>query len=100
MSAISTRLVFMQALGNMQGSPVRSSESKDDMPLGGGLRFPHEALLQALPHPLLVLRADNRIDYANFAAEVFFGVGEPVLRRRRIDDLVAFASPLLALIAQ
>jgi two-component system nitrogen regulation sensor histidine kinase GlnL len=68
--------------------------------LNGILSIPHEALLHALPHPLLVLRADNRIDYANFAAEVFFSVSAPMLRRRKIDDLVAFASPLLALIAQ
>jgi two-component system nitrogen regulation sensor histidine kinase GlnL len=90
----------MQATQDMQGLPLRNHDIKDDLPPGGVLRIPHEVLLQALPHPLLVLRADNRIDYANFAAEVFFGIGEPVLRRRRIDDLVAFASPLLALIAQ
>jgi two-component system nitrogen regulation sensor histidine kinase GlnL len=59
-----------------------------------------DALLHALPHPLLVVRRDNRIVYANFAAEVFFGVSETVMRRRKIDDLVAFASPLLSLIAQ
>jgi two-component system nitrogen regulation sensor histidine kinase GlnL len=86
--------------GNMQGLSFRNSEGKDegaprDMP-----SVPHEVLLQALPHPLLVLRGDNRIAFANFAAEVFFGVSEPVLRRRKIDDLIAFASPLLALIAQ
>jgi len=84
----------------MQGLSVRNSDTKDDAPLSGILQMPYEALLNALPHPLLVLRGDNRIGYANFAAEVFFGVSEPVLRRRRIDDLVAFASPLLALIGQ
>jgi two-component system, NtrC family, nitrogen regulation sensor histidine kinase GlnL len=89
----------MQSSGKMQGLSVRSSE-KDDVPVSGVVQIPHEALLHALPHPLVVLRADNRVDYANFAAEVFFGVSEPVLRRRKIDDLVGFASPLLALIAQ
>jgi len=49
---------------------------------------------------VLVLKSDNRIGYANFAAEVFFGISETVLRRRKVDDLVPFASPLLALIAQ
>ena len=67
---------------------------------GGTLPFASEALLHALPHPVIVLRDDNRVAYANFAAEVFFGVSEPVLRRRKIDELVAFASPLLALISQ
>lgn len=84
----------------MQGLSFRNSDTKDDMAPGGTIPFACEALLHALPHPLIVLRPDNRIAYANFAAEVFFGVSEPVLRRRRIDDLVAFASPLLALISQ
>jgi two-component system nitrogen regulation sensor histidine kinase GlnL len=64
------------------------------------LRLVPEALLHALPHPLIVLRGDNRVAYANFAAEVFFGMSELVLRRRKIDELVAFASPLLALVSQ
>jgi two-component system nitrogen regulation sensor histidine kinase GlnL len=84
----------------MQILPLRNSDTKDDAAFPGMLPFAPEALLQALPHPLLVLRPDNRITYANFAAEVFFGVSEPVLRRRKIDDFVAFASPLLALITQ
>jgi two-component system nitrogen regulation sensor histidine kinase GlnL len=84
----------------MQGLSFRNSEAKDEITPGGILPVASEALLHALPHPLIVLRADNRIIYANFAAEVFFGVSEPVLRRRKIDDLVAFASPLLALITQ
>ncbi len=84
----------------MLGLSFRSSDHKDDTGKGGILPFASETLLHALPHPLLVLRPDNRIIYANFAAEVFFGVSEPVLRRRRIDDLIAFASPLLALISQ
>src|SRR5688572_6234992 len=84
----------------MQGLPLRNTDTHDDKALGAVLPFAPEALLHALPHPVVVLRPDNRIVYANFAAEVFFSVSEPVLRRRRIDDLVAFASPLLALIAQ
>jgi two-component system nitrogen regulation sensor histidine kinase GlnL len=84
----------------MQVLPLRNFDAKEDKTLSAILPFAPEALLHALPHPVLVLRPDNRIIYANFAAEVFFSVSEPVLRRRRIDDLVAFASPLLALIAQ
>ena len=59
-----------------------------------------DVLLQALPHPVAVLARDNRIVYVNFAAEVFFGMSMNMLRRRKADDLVAFSSPLLALIAQ
>jgi two-component system, NtrC family, nitrogen regulation sensor histidine kinase GlnL len=66
----------------------------------GALPLAHDVLLHALPHPLLVLAPDNQIVFANFAAEVFFGISENVLRRRRADDLVTFASPLLALIMQ
>ena len=59
-----------------------------------------DVLLHAMPHPVLVVRGDNRIVYANFAAEVFFSASETVLRRRQVDELVAFSSPLLALIGQ
>ncbi len=84
----------------MLGLSDRTPKAKEDLALGGNSPIACEALLQALPHPLLLLRTDNRIVYANFAAEVFFGASELVLRRRKIDDLVAFASPLLALIGQ
>ncbi len=59
-----------------------------------------EALLNAMPHPVLVLGGENAIVYANFAAEVFFGASETVLQRRCAEDLVAFSCPLLALIRQ
>lgn len=62
--------------------------------------IPCDTLLHTLPHPVVVLSPDDHIVYANFAAEVFFSISENVLRRRRVSDLVAFASPLLALIAQ
>lgn len=60
----------------------------------------HEALLQALPHPVVVVAPDNKITYANFAAQVFLSVSDNVLRRRKINELVTLASPLLELIAQ
>jgi len=66
----------------------------------GGESIASDVLLQALPHPVLVLQSDDRIACANFAAEVFFGISETVLKRRKLDTLVSFASPLLALIRQ
>jgi len=59
-----------------------------------------ESLLNAMPHPVLVLGPDNEVSCANFPAEVFFGASENMLRRRTADDLVAFSCPLLALIRQ
>jgi two-component system nitrogen regulation sensor histidine kinase GlnL len=59
-----------------------------------------EALLNTMPHPVLVLGPDNEVLCANFPAEVFFGASENVLRRRTAQDLVAFSCPLLALIRQ
>lgn len=60
----------------------------------------HDLLLAALPHPIVVLAEDNRIVYANAAAEFFFTVSSAVLRRMRLDDVVAFGCPLLALVDQ
>ena len=60
----------------------------------------YESLLNAMPHPVLVLGPDNDVRAANFPAEVFFDASETVLRRRSADELVAFSCPLLALIRQ
>ncbi|MBL8881423.1 MAG: two-component sensor histidine kinase [Hyphomicrobium sp.] len=57
-----------------------------------------EALLAALPHPIMVIDANNHITFANAAAEAFFSMGEAVLKRARISDVVAFGCPLLGLI--
>jgi two-component system nitrogen regulation sensor histidine kinase GlnL len=59
-----------------------------------------EAVLNSLPHPVLVIAPEGRIADANVAAEAFFEVSVPLLRRNAIRDLVPFGSPLLALIEQ
>lgn len=59
-----------------------------------------EAVLNALPHPVITVGPDGHIVDANVAAESFFQVGAPVLRRHRIKEFVPFGSPLLALIEQ
>jgi two-component system, NtrC family, nitrogen regulation sensor histidine kinase GlnL len=59
-----------------------------------------DGLLSALPHPLLVVGPDMHIDYVNAAAEDFFQMSSAVLCRRALSDVVAFGSPLLALIEQ
>jgi two-component system nitrogen regulation sensor histidine kinase GlnL len=59
-----------------------------------------DLLLAALPHPILVVASDNGIVYANPAAEQFAGASQAVLKRLRLDDIVTFGCPLLALVDQ
>jgi two-component system, NtrC family, nitrogen regulation sensor histidine kinase GlnL len=59
-----------------------------------------DAVLDALPHPVIMISADGRIANANAAAESFFEASLPLLRRHLLRELVPFGSPLLALIEQ
>ena len=67
------------------------------MPIPSGTA---DAVLDALPHPVITVAADGRIANANAAAESFFEASLPLLRRHRLRELVPFGSPLLALIEQ
>ena len=60
----------------------------------------HDLLLSTLPHPILVLGEDERILYANAAAESFFSLGQGVLKRQSLPEIIAFSSPLAALVGQ
>lgn len=55
------------------------------------------AVLQALPQPVIVCGDDRHIVFVNYAAEAFFGASLSVLSRQRLDDLIAFGSPILGL---
>ena len=55
------------------------------------------AVLQALPQPVIVLGQDRAIVFVNYAAETFFGASLGVLSRQRLDDLIAFGSPIVGL---
>ncbi len=57
-------------------------------------------ILDALPHPVLSVDADNRITYANLAAEGFFKSSMAMLSRHGIDHFVPFGSPVITLIDQ
>ena len=59
-----------------------------------------DTVLNALPHPVLMIAPDGKIADANVAAEAFFEVSMLMLRRHQLRDLVPFGSPLLALIDQ
>ena len=58
------------------------------------------ALARALPDAMLVVDPDDVVRYLNPAAEQFFGAGAAVLCDRRLDSLLQFDSPLVALIAK
>jgi two-component system nitrogen regulation sensor histidine kinase GlnL len=56
--------------------------------------------LNVLPMPVLVVGEEHGILYANTAAEDFFQSSAVVLKRQRIDDIIAFGSPVLALVEE
>lgn len=60
----------------------------------------HDLLLAALPHPILVLADDERVIYANPAAEVFFEASQALLKRMRIGEFLAFGCPLVELVRE
>jgi len=83
--------------------PVRMPPAVKDMAVAGspaGRAIDSESLLAALPHPILVIGSDNRIAFANAASEAFFSMGEAMLKRAKISDVVAFGCPLLSLVEQ
>jgi two-component system nitrogen regulation sensor histidine kinase GlnL len=57
-------------------------------------------VLNALPLPVIIVAGDGKIADANVAAETFFEVSAPLLRRYRLTDLVPFGSPVLSLVEQ
>jgi two-component system nitrogen regulation sensor histidine kinase GlnL len=59
-----------------------------------------EAILVALPDPVLVIDGAGGVRYANPAAEQFFATGTNVLLASRLDELIPADSPLAALVRQ
>ncbi len=78
------------------------SEAKATEPVAVQTRrhIEHDMLLGALPHPILVIGEDQRVVYANTATEVFFEASQARLKRMRLDEIVAFGCPLVALAGQ
>ena len=66
----------------------------------GRRHIEHDVLLGALPHPILVLAEDERIIYANGAAEIFFQASQAMLKRQTLEEVVVFGCPLVALARQ
>lgn len=59
-----------------------------------------DAIINALPLPVVVVAPDGRIADANVAAEAFFEVSVPLLKRNLLRDIIPFGSPLLSLVEQ
>jgi two-component system, NtrC family, nitrogen regulation sensor histidine kinase GlnL len=57
------------------------------------------SVLQALPQPIIVCDEQRMIVFVNYAAEAFFGASLSVLSRQRLDDLIAFGSPIIGLVS-
>lgn len=58
----------------------------------------HGVMLNALPHPVLLVGRDLTVRSANVAAEVFFQSSSAVMVRHRLDYFIPFGSPVLALV--
>lgn len=54
-------------------------------------------VLNVLPVPVFVVSRENAVVHANSAAEAFFQVSLPVMRRMTLADLISFASPVASL---
>ena len=59
-----------------------------------------EAMLNALPNPVMLVAPDGRVADANMAAEAFFETSIQHLKRLSLKDFIPFGSPLLGLIEQ
>jgi two-component system nitrogen regulation sensor histidine kinase GlnL len=81
----------------MEGRRMSRAQAK---PTQNPATITADAMLNALPHPVMMIGPDGRIADANVAAEQFFEASIPMLRRNLLRDLVPFGSPLLTLIEQ
>jgi two-component system, NtrC family, nitrogen regulation sensor histidine kinase GlnL len=58
------------------------------------------AVLDAVTHPVIVVDAANMIVFANSSSEAFFSASRSFLAREKLEKLMPFGSPVLALIDQ
>lgn len=59
-----------------------------------------DALLAAVPHPLVGVDAKGMIVYANPPAEQFLDMSAAILKRQSLSGLLPFGSPVLTLVEQ
>ena len=77
-----------------------TASRKTEGPAARGWAVEFDLLLAALPHPILVLGDNNSVVYVNASAESFLSTSAAVLKRARLDDVIAFGCPLLSLLEQ
>lgn len=68
--------------------------------LGPGGPPEANVILKSMPHPVLLIDRDMHIEYVNGSAEEFFAASSAMLLGHPLNDIVAFGSPVLALIEQ
>jgi len=59
-----------------------------------------EIILNSLPDSIMVVNADNRVTFANIAAETLFFTGANILLKHTLEEVVSYDSPLVALVQQ
>jgi len=59
-----------------------------------------DLILNSLPDSIVVVSNENQITYVNNAAEQLFFSGAKVLLKRKLDDIVAHDSPVMAIVDQ
>ena len=86
----------------MSGAIITRPRAARPSPVAPGrLALPNAAaILSALPMPSLVLDAENRVRYANPAAELFFQLSCSILATIPLSDLLPRDSRLFGLLAQ
>ena len=55
-------------------------------------------ILDSMPQPVLAVDLDQRISYANFAAQEFFSASISSLRKHTVETLMPFGSPVINLV--
>lgn len=79
---------------------VHGALNKSNPALASVFGLGQDSIVNALPHPILILSENNEISFVNVAAEDFFKTSSAMLLRQTLVDIMPFGSPLLALIDQ
>ncbi|MEO0636381.1 MAG: histidine kinase dimerization/phospho-acceptor domain-containing protein, partial [Pseudomonadota bacterium] len=74
--------------------------SPADIEARAGRNMMDVLLVEALPHPVLMVGADNEVLRCNAAAEQFFMTSQKMLRKNGLPSILPFDSPLIALLKQ